>query len=467
MRAPSTDAALSVPAMPAGPGADRPTAASISLSALTHNFEEVTRRANGRKVLAVVKANAYGHGLVPVARHLLGRGAHMLGVALVEEGRELREAGIEAPILVMGPVFPEQADAVAALRLTPALSNNTVARALDDAARKRSRRIAVHVKIDTGMSRTGVSPEAAPDLIRGMNSLDGIVVEGLMTHFADADLRDKAFAAQQMERFENLIRTLTDQGISIPLRHAANSASILDYPRALFTMVRPGLMLYGYDPVEGNASGAALQPVLSLVTRIFLLKKLPGRESLIATIPIGYADGFSRGLSNCGEALVRGARVPVTGRVCMDMTMLDVTDVPGVREGDEVVPRDGLAPEPEPGEGGEPIGRVLRGDVHGEIGVALQPFHHGAGIRGLHDAGDHVPAPIEGSIEEGGHEPSQLSSRLTRTTSSTVVMPARALVQPSSVSVVMPASTAGRRIAPAGALRRMRLRTSSVTLSSS
>jgi len=350
MRAPSTDAALSVPAMPAGPGADRPTVARISLSALTHNFEEVTRRANGRKILAVVKANAYGHGLVPVARHLLERGAHMLGVALVEEGRELREAGIEAPILVMGPVFPEQADAVAALRLTPALSNNTVARALDDAARRRSRRIAVHVKIDTGMSRTGVSPEAAPDLIRELNSLEGIVVEGLMTHFADADLRDKAFAAQQMERFETLIRTLTDQGISIPLRHAANSASILDYPRALFTMVRPGLMLYGYDPVEGNAPGAALQPVLSLVTRIFLLKKLPAgtpisygrtfvtrRESLIATIPIGYADGFSRSLSNCGEALVWGARVPVTGRVCMDMTMLDVTDVPGVREGDEVV----------------------------------------------------------------------------------------------------------------------------------
>jgi len=350
MRAPSTDAALSVPAMPAGPGAARPTSARISLSALSHNFEEVTRRANGRKVLAVVKANAYGHGLVPVARHLLERGAHMLGVALVEEGRELREAGIEAPILVMGPVFPEQADAVAALRLTPALSNSTVARALDDAARKRSRRIAVHVKIDTGMSRTGVSPEAAPDLIREMSSLEGIIVEGLMTHFADADLRDKAFAAQQMEQFENLIRILTDQGISIPLRHAANSASILDYPRALFTMVRPGLMLYGYDPVEGNASGAVLQPVLSLVTRIFLLKKLPAgtpisygrtfvtrRESLIATIPIGYADGFSRSLSNCGEALVREARVPVTGRVCMDMTMLDVTDVPGVREGDEVV----------------------------------------------------------------------------------------------------------------------------------
>jgi len=350
MRAPSTDAASSASGLSAGAGTDRPTTARISLGALTHNFEEVMRRVGGRKILAVVKARAYGHGLVPVARHLLGRGAHMLGVALVEEGRELREAGIDAPVLVMGPVFPEQADAVAAWRLTPALSSRTVARALADAARKRSLRIAVHVKVDTGMSRTGVSPEDAPDLVQELMALEGIVVEGLMTHFADADLRDKAFAAQQMERFEKLLGILADRGIDIPLRHAANSASILDYQRALFTMVRPGLMLYGYDPVEGNGSGVDLQPVLSLTTRIFLLKKLSAgtpisygrtfvtrRESLIATIPIGYADGFSRSLSNCGEALVRGVRAPVAGRVCMDMTMLDVTDVPGVREGDEVV----------------------------------------------------------------------------------------------------------------------------------
>lgn len=350
MRAPSTDVSPSVPGLPAVASADRPTVARISLSALTHNFEAVTSRAGGRKVLAVVKARAYGHGLVPVSRHLLGHGAHMLGVALVEEGRELREAGIDAPVLVMGPVFPEQADAVVAWRLTPALSSSTVARALADAARRRSRRIAVHVKVDTGMSRTGVSPEAAPDLVQELIALEGIEVEGLMTHFADADLRDKAFAAEQMERFEALLRTLKDRGIDIPFRHAANSASILDYQRALFTMVRPGLMLYGYDPLEGNSSGADLQPVLSLTTKIFLLKKLSagtpvsygrtfvtGRESLIATIPIGYADGFSRRLSNRGEALVRGVRVPVAGRVCMDMTMLDVTDVPGVREGDEVV----------------------------------------------------------------------------------------------------------------------------------
>jgi alanine racemase len=272
----------------------------------------------------------------------------MLGVALVEEGRELREAGIDAPVLIMGPVFPEQADAVAAWRLTPALSNSRVARALADSARKRSQTLAVHVKIDTGMGRTGVSPEAAPDLIRELMALEGIVVEGLMTHFADADLRNKAFAAQQMGRFETLLGVFADRGITIPLRHAANSAAILDYQRALFTMVRPRLMLYGYDRWK-DSSGADL-PSPVACTKIFLLKKLPAgtpvsygrtfvtrRESLIATIPIGYADGFSRSLSNCGEALVRGVRAPVAGRVCMDMTMLDVTDVPGVCEGDEVV----------------------------------------------------------------------------------------------------------------------------------
>ncbi len=349
MRAPSTDAALPAQGLPICADADRPTVARISLGALSHNFAEVLRRANGRKVLAVVKARAYGHGLIPVARHLLSQGAYMLGVALVEEGRELREAGIEAPILVLGPVFPGQADAVAALRLTPALSNSRVARALADAGRKRTARIAVHVKVDTGMGRTGVSPEAAPALIQELMALEGIVVEGLMTHFADADLRDKTFASRQMERFEKLLGTLADQGIDLPLRHAANSAAVLDYPRALFTMIRPGLMLYGYDPVEEKTSGVELQPVLSLLTRIFLLKKVPAgtpisygrtfvtrRESLIATIPIGYADGFSRGLSNRGEALVRGIRAPVAGRVCMDMTMLDVTGVPGVSEGDEV-----------------------------------------------------------------------------------------------------------------------------------
>lgn len=353
MKAPYTDETnISMPpsrSLAAVPVSDRPTAALINLLALDHNFQEVRGRAGGRKVLAVVKAQAYGHGAVAVSRRLVDLGAGMLGVALVEEGRELREAGIHAPVLIMGAVFPGQADEVVRLGLTPAVASLAVARALSQAAQRRQAPVAVHIKIDTGMGRIGLSPEAAPDLIAEVMELEGVRVEGLMTHFADADLRDKQFASVQMDRFEDLITSLEKRGMSVPVRHAANSAAVLDYRRALFTMVRPGVMLYGYNPLEGGA-GADLRPVLSLVTRIAFLKRTPagvpisygrtfitGRESLIATIPIGYADGYSRGLSNRGEAIVRGKRAPVAGRVCMDMTMLDVTDVPGVTEGDEAV----------------------------------------------------------------------------------------------------------------------------------
>jgi alanine racemase len=225
-----------------------------------------------------------------------------------------------------------------------------MARALSNAARTQKTQVPVHVKIDTGMGRIGIAPEAAPAFIKELQDLEGIMVQGLMTHFAEADLRDKQFASMQMDRFGSLLKELDAQGAAIPLRHAANSAALLDYQQALFTMVRPGLMLYGYNPLEGKTTGADLLPVLSLVTRIVFLKKVPAgvpisygrtfvtrRESLIATVPIGYADGYSRGLSNKGEALVRGVRAPIAGRVCMDMCMLDVTDVPGVCEGDEAV----------------------------------------------------------------------------------------------------------------------------------
>lgn len=334
----------------AAPPENRPTAAMIDLCALDHNFEEVKRRVGGRKILAVVKAQAYGHGAVRVSRRLLALGADMLGVALVEEGKELRDAGIDAPILVMGAMFPEQAAAAVSLRLTPAIFTPSLAQALSDAARALKTKAAVHVKIDTGMGRIGVSPEGAPRLIAEMKKMDGLEVRGLMTHFADADLRDKQFASKQMGRFETLIKALEAGGIDIPVRHAANSAAVLDFGRALFTMVRPGLMLYGYNPLEAGAEAADLRPALSLVTRIAFLKTVPAgtpisygrtfvteRESVIATLPIGYADGYGRGLSNKGEALVRGARARVAGRVCMDMCMIDVTGIPGVREGDEVV----------------------------------------------------------------------------------------------------------------------------------
>jgi alanine racemase len=224
-------------------------------------------------------------------------------------------------------------------------------RALSEAAVKLQTTVAVHIKIDTGMGRIGIAPEDAPRLIAEIRGFNGVEIQGLMTHFADADLCNKQFASQQMERFERLLKTLDADGIAIPVRHAANSAAVLDFPRALFTMVRPGLMLYGYNPLEKGATlQADLQPVLSLVTRIAFLKKVPagvpvsygrtfvtGRESIIATLPIGYADGYSRGLSNKAEVLVRGVRAPIVGRVCMDMCMIDVTDIPGVTEGEDVV----------------------------------------------------------------------------------------------------------------------------------
>ena len=352
MRAPYTDVEYACSSRSSGhqlPDTSRPTAALIDLDALRHNCAEVTRRAGGRKVLAVVKAQAYGHGAVAVSRRLVELGVDMLGVALVEEGRELRDAGITVPIVVMGPVRPAQAAQIIGGRLTPVVYALPLAQTLSDAAAAEGGKVPVHVKVDTGMGRIGLSPEDACPFIRDLTRLPGIVVEGLMTHFADADLKDTVFASTQMDRFETLIRSLEEQGITIPLRHAANSAAVLAYDRALLTMVRPGLMLYGYDPLERRGS-SDLRPVLSLVSRIAYCKKVPAgvpisygrtfvtrRESLIATVPIGYADGYSRSLSNKGEALVRGRRVTVAGRVCMDMIMLDVTDVPAVAEGDEVV----------------------------------------------------------------------------------------------------------------------------------
>ena len=353
MKAPSTDTPsedIAADSRDGLPRSERPTMAQVDLEALSHNYAEVVRRAEGRNILAVVKAGAYGHGAIPVSRRLLQLGAGMLGVALVEEARELRVSGIQSPILLMGTVFPEQAEAVLNLKLTPVLATMSFARALSVVAGKLQKKIPVHIKIDTGMGRIGIPPEDAVDFISAICRLPGIDVQGLMTHFADADLCDKAYAAKQLDRFELLLAELSARGMTIPVRHAANSAAILDFRRALFTMVRPGLMLYGYNPLDGADEKADLRPVLSLVTRIAFLKKVPPgvpisygrtfvtkRKSLIATLPIGYADGYSRGLSNAGEAIVRGVRVRIVGRVCMDMCMIDVTEVHGVSEGDPVV----------------------------------------------------------------------------------------------------------------------------------
>ena len=311
----------SLPA-PSAPVSSRPTAAVIDLGAIEHNFREVMRRAEGRKVLAVVKAQAYGHGAVRVSRRLLALGAGMLGVALVEEGKELRDAGIEAPILLMGPMFPEQAEAVC--------NAQPDAGGLFHARRPRACRSRAETREEDfrpcedryrhGQDRR-YPRGTRPDSSRSFSGLSGIEVTGLMTHFADADLRDKKFASEQMDRFEALLRELDARGITIPLRHAANSAAILDFRRALFTMVRPGTDAVRVQPARsrrgerGPQAGAVARdahrfPEKNARRRSDQLRRtfVTKRESIIATLPIGYADGYSRGLSNKGEALVRGRR---------------------------------------------------------------------------------------------------------------------------------------------------------------
>jgi alanine racemase len=342
--------------------AKRPTVAQIDLTALRFNVGQARRLAGGRDVIAVVKADAYGHGAAAVARALEADGVRRFGVALVEEGRMLREAGVRGEILVLGGVLPDQAGDAVALDLAAAMYHEQHAAALDAAAVRAGRVAPIHVKVDTGMGRLGYSVETAAAAVVRLAQRPGLRVDGLMTHFADADLADPAYAREQIARFDTVSVAVARSGIKIPVRHAANSAALIKGPRALgapaegppsegplYEAARPGIMLYGCRPGP-QVDGVALKPVLSLTTKILLLKRMPpntpisygrtfvtSRESLIAVLPIGYADGYPRALSNRGEVLIRGRRAPVVGRVCMDLTMVDATEVPGVAEGDDVV----------------------------------------------------------------------------------------------------------------------------------
>ncbi len=335
----------------------RPTTAHIDLGALRHNLAQVRRLAGDREVIAIVKADAYGHGAVPVARALAAEGVTRFGVALVEEGRALREAGIHGEVLVLGGFVEDQAAEIVELGLTATIFHAGHADALNEAARRAGRAAPVHVKIDTGMGRLGFSPVAAPDAVAALARCVFLRLEGLMTHFADADLADPAYAREQVARFDAVAETVRRAGVRIPIRHAANSAAVMAASSwrsamggPLYDAVRPGLMLYGARPGPAVGAGVDLRPVLSLTTRILLLKRVPPgtpisygrtfvtrRKSLIAVLPIGYADGYPRALSNTGRVLVRGRAAPVVGRVCMDLTMVDATDVPDAAEGDEAV----------------------------------------------------------------------------------------------------------------------------------
>lgn len=318
--------------------------AEISLSALSHNLRIASAKAAQTDLMAVVKADAYGHGAVTISDHLLRNGVRMLGVAFVKEALDLRESGIAAPIQIFFDT--DNIDLCVEHRITPTIFDYNTAKRFSAAALKKNLRIPVHIKIDTGMGRVGLDIRNALQTIIRIARLEGLRIEGLMSHFPDADLKDKDFSLQQLKEFMQLVSLLGQNRITVRYLHMANSAALLTMPESHLNMVRPGIMLYGYGPTEDHR----LKPVLSLKSRILFLKKVPAgtpisygrtfvtkRRTRIAVIPLGYADGYSRKLSNQGEVLVGGMRAQVIGRVCMDTIMVDVTRIPDVRTGSEVV----------------------------------------------------------------------------------------------------------------------------------
>ena len=328
----------------------RATIATVDLDALAHNLNEIRGvLPAATAVCAIVKADAYGHGAVPVARELEARGVNSFGVATVEEGLELREAGIRKPILVLGLGATGVEEALA-YDLTPVIHSVGSAKRVSEAARNAERTVPVHIKLDTGMGRLGFFPAGLEPLLDELRQNPWIRIEGIASHFSSAEC-DPVFTRVQRERFQEVlskVEVLQDKGIE--QTHVANSAGILNCPEAAYAMVRPGIILYGAYPEKGLASKIRLRPAMTFKTHVLAVKSHPAgspisygqtfhtqRPSKIATLPVGYADGYRRDLSNRGFVLVRGHRAPVAGTVTMDLTLVDVTDVPDVEEGDEVV----------------------------------------------------------------------------------------------------------------------------------
>jgi len=339
--------------------AHRDIVARINLDALRHNVA-LLRSACRQSVrlCAALKANAYGHGVKVVAPALDEAGADMAAVATLSEALELREIGWAKPILLFGPIFADGNPASRADRLSAAVAFDLTVTVVDfygarDLAREacRQRKVArCHIKVDTGMGRMGISPAAAVELAERIRDLPGLRLEGLYSHLATADMADKSFCHEQLAVFRQTIARLRQAGIAPRIVHAAATAALLDLPESHFDMVRPGIGLYGLLPSDEVANRLPLRPVLKLVSRLVLVKRVkPGqtvgygrtwraeRPSVLGIVPIGYHDGYLRALSNRAVMTVRGRHAPVVGRISMDQTVLDLTDIPDARVGDEVV----------------------------------------------------------------------------------------------------------------------------------
>ncbi|OGT96010.1 MAG: alanine racemase [Geobacteraceae bacterium GWB2_52_12] len=332
----------------------RPTFAEIDLAALRHNYQ-VIRSSIPRhvEILAVVKADAYGHGFMDISRELEEAGVNAFGVAFLAEGIQLRKAGIDKPILLLGGVYPGQERKCIGYNISTAVFTLDQAQALNHAAGKLFRKANIHLKIDTGMGRLGIPWEQTPDFLKELAKLPNIFIEGIVSHFASADELDESgqyFTRLQTERFLWVVAETRKAGYKPRYVHIANSAAALlkDVPEC--NLVRPGIALYGAVPSPDFQGKLDLHPVMHLKSRIAMLKWVePGtsisyarrfttsEKSLIASVPVGYADGYPRTLTNRGQALVRGQRARVAGTVCMDWIMLDVTAIKDVAVGDEVV----------------------------------------------------------------------------------------------------------------------------------
>ncbi|NLK77498.1 MAG: alanine racemase [Clostridiales bacterium] len=327
--------------------------AEVNLDAILYNMEQMRKLLKeDTKIMGVIKTDGYGHGAVPIGRELEQLDYTWgYATATVEEAEILRRNGMEKPILVLGATFPEQYEAMADLGIRVNLYSIRQAEQMEAAAAKMNKKIMVHAKIDTGLSRLGfqVTEEAADEIAR-ISRMPHIIVEGVFTHFAKSDAKDKTMANQQMEAFSKMKKMLEERNVEIPMIHCSNSAAIIDMPEANMSVVRAGISLYGMWPSdEVKKENIDLQPVMSLRSCIVFLKELEKgrtisygatyettRKQRIATVPVGYGDGYPRSLSNKGYVLIHGKKAPICGRICMDQFMVDVTDIPEAQEGDLV-----------------------------------------------------------------------------------------------------------------------------------
>ncbi|NUM81772.1 alanine racemase [bacterium] len=325
----------------------RPTYAIVDLGALDHNIRQIRGRVGFKKIMAIVKANAYGHGILEVTQQAIRSGVEYIGVGFLEEGMFLRQHDVDAPILVMGGILGYQVKKFIQNDLEITVSSLELAQHINDEVKNTKAR--VHLKIDTGMERIGVSHQHAVEFVTCVARLPNIEIVGIYSHFATADDEDKSFAYTQLHRFTDVLDTLKKNGLDIPLKHMANSGAVSDIENSVMDMVRPGVVLYGMLPSPHVKNNLLLKPVMTLKSKVVFMKRVKAgtgisyglkyytkNETNIVTVPIGYGDGYSRLLTNKADVLIRGKRYPVVGAVCMDQLMVDVGD-DRIHIGDEVI----------------------------------------------------------------------------------------------------------------------------------